>query len=205
MSFPPQPPPRRRPLRWILNVGGVLLVSGLVAGIIGGLGGRGTPTNGTPAVVSTARAAAATKPAGPKPAVPKSSAPKPEPRLGDQVRDGKFQFTVTAMDCSQARVGLSTAKGRYCVISVTVINIGDRTWLFTGSAQQVYDAAGAKYDHDSVAELYANRNVDTFLDRVNPGDTLTGKLVFDVPKKTTPIRLELHDSLWSDGVTVKLR
>ena len=34
---------------------------------------------------------------------------------------------------------------------------------------------------------------------------MTGKLVFDVPKSTKLTRMELHDSIFSDGVEVALK
>ncbi|RSM44161.1 hypothetical protein DMB66_52525 [Actinoplanes sp. ATCC 53533] len=40
---------------------------------------------------------------------------------------------------------------------------------------------------------------------MNPGNTVKGKLVFDVPEGTKLTSLELHDSLFSDGVQVNLK
>ena len=37
------------------------------------------------------------------------------------------------------------------------------------------------------------------------GNTVKGTLVFDMPKGTEPASIELHDSPFSDGITVQLR
>jgi hypothetical protein len=37
-----------------------------------------------------------------------------------------------------------------------------------------------------------------------PGNSLTGTVVFDIPVDAVPASLELHDSLFSGGVTVTL-
>ncbi len=43
-----------------------------------------------------------------------------------------------------------------------------------------------------------------FLNEINPGNQVNGIIVFDVPKDVQPTRIELHDSLFSGGVTVPL-
>lgn len=45
---------------------------------------------------------------------------------------------------------------------------------------------------------------EVFLNEINPGNTVKGVLVFDMPKGTTPASIELHDSMLSGGVTVSL-
>ncbi|BCJ53581.1 Mpr protein [Actinoplanes sp. NBRC 14428] len=138
-------------------------------------------------------------------------AKKPEkkaPGLGDPVRDGKFEFTVTKLDCSKSKVGSAylnkKAQGKFCLVSVTVKNIGKEAQLFDGSSQKAMDAAGTEYSNDGAAELYANEDTSTFLNEINPGNTVKGKLIFDVPKATKLTELELHDSPFSGGVEVKL-
>src|SRR5690349_12561235 len=64
-----------------------------------------------------------TRPSQTVPAKP-TSRPPPPPGVGDAVRDGKFEFVVTRVDCSQTSVGLEhfrrTAKGKYCVVGLSV-------------------------------------------------------------------------------------
>ena len=133
---------------------------------------------------------------------------KPKPRVGDKVRDGKFEFVVSRVNCSATSIGIEhlkrTAKGKYCVVSLSVRNIGDGSQYFLGHAQKAYDAAGTAYGNDDIAGLYANRDTQTFLQRLDRGERVAGKLVFDVPKAVKLTTLELHDSLLSGGITVTL-
>ena len=45
----------------------------------------------------------------------------------------------------------------------------------------------------------------TFLEDINPGNSVVGTVVFDVPKGTKVTELELHDSAFSGGVKVALK
>jgi hypothetical protein len=150
------------------------------------------------------------EPAAATTVTPTRAAPKPppEPGVGDAVRDGKFEFVVSQVDCSRSTVGVEhlkrTAKGRFCVISLSVRNIADGSQYFLGHAQKAFDAAGTKYGDDEIAGVYANHDTGTFLSKLGPGERSSGKLVFDVPRTVRLTTLELHDSLLSGGVRVSL-
>jgi Domain of unknown function (DUF4352) len=130
------------------------------------------------------------------------------PRPGQAVRDGKFEFVVGRVDCSRTTLGIEhlkrTAEGRFCVVSLSVRNIGDSSKLFVGPAQKAYDASGVEYGSDELAGIIANRGTEAFLEQLEPGEKVTGKLVFDVPEKTELTSLELHDSPLSGGVEAGL-
>lgn len=159
---------RPAPLRPLLAA---LLASGAVTVLFvaGVLTSRHGPGRETAAAEAPAPARAA-----PAPAVPEAG-------IGDPVRDGKFEFVVSRVDCARTTVGAEhltrTAKGKFCVVSLSVRNI---------------------------AGIYANRDTHAFLDRVSPGERVTGELVFDVPVEVTLTSLELHDSPLSGGVEVTL-
>lgn len=152
--------------------------------------------------------AAAGRASGANPAKGSGTAAK-APGLGAAVRDGKLQFVVSRVDCSKSSVGFEhltrTAAGRYCVVSLLVKNIGDKPQLFLGGAQKGFDAAGTKLTDDQIAGLYANRDTETFLRKIDPGHQVAGKIVFDVPKAAALTTIELHDSPFSDGVKVTLK
>jgi hypothetical protein len=151
--------------------------------------------------------AAVNGPAGRRSTPPRTAAEVPG--LGDPVRDGKFEFVVSRVDCSRSTVGLEhlkrTAAGRYCVLSVSIRNIADQPKFFLGRAQKVSDGAGNEYRDDELAGLAANRQNQTFLRKIGPGGEVSGKIVFDVPKGTRLTTAELHDSYFSGGVQVALR
>jgi hypothetical protein len=176
----------------VVTIGALIVLFGL--GAAAANRGRGSPpvAGNRPA----AAGAAATTP------------PTKAPGLGDPVRDGKFEFVVSRVDCSRSTLVLEhlkrTAAGKYCVVSLSVRNIADRPQFFLGRVQKVSDAAGAEFGNDELAGLLANRDTMTLLRKIGPGSRVTGKIVFDVPKGTTLTTMELHDSYLSGGVQVAL-
>ena len=191
-------PRKRHRLLKGLGIGfALLIVLIVIAGIFGSgnKGGSGTSASGS---ASTGAAAPA--------AVSKG------PGIGSKVRDGKFQFTVTRVShrhsVGDTSLGLGeTAQGRFTVLHVKVTNIGNVSQTLDDSAQYVYDSHGRKYDADSTADIDANNNNGggVFFNDINPGNTVHGVILFDLPKGDKAVKAELHDSAFSGGVTVSLR
>jgi hypothetical protein len=144
-----------------------------------------------------------------------SSAPsgeRNEPKsagIGDTVKDGKFSFKITKVDKGLTQVGksftISKAQGQYVLVYVTVKNIGDEAQLFDGSAQKLIDSKDRQYDTDSGAAALGLEDSNAFLNNINPGNSVSGILLFDVPKDFRIKAIELHDSLFSGGVAIGLR
>lgn len=122
-------------------------------------------------------------------------------KIGTPVRDGKFQFTITAVTHAKHAGGLlgATAQGRYTILHVTVKNIGGQAQTLDASSQYVYDARGRQFSADSAASSQS-----FFLTQINPGNEVTGTIAFDLPKGDHAVKAELHDSPFSNGVTVTL-
>jgi hypothetical protein len=184
---PPSPtPPRskRSKLSWILGTAGVVVMLCCASGIF--MANRLDRPGGTASGGSSASMA----------------------RLGQPVRDGKFEFTVTNVVCGKPSEGTGlttrTARGEYCEVAVTVKNIGTVPQVFDGSSQKAKGPAGATYADDRTAELYANNSDQAFLSEINPGNAVPGVLVFDVPRGGRIPGVELHDSVFSTGVTVSV-
>lgn len=115
------------------------------------------------------------------------SKPAEVAKIGQAVRDGKFEFTVTSIECGKNSVGTNQyltkqAQGQFCLLNLTVKNIGNESQTFSDSGQVLFDANGNKYSSDSGASLYANPSGSTFLNQINPGNSVTGAVVFDIPK-----------------------
>ncbi|MFC4069024.1 DUF4352 domain-containing protein [Actinoplanes subglobosus] len=208
---------QRRPVRKARSVSPVKVTVAVVvsvlavialfaAGIAAEQFSHGSPAATTPATPKGKAAAA--PPTGKTAAAPPAQAVADGPRPGDAVRDGKFEFVVSRVDCSRSSLGIEhlkrSADGKFCVVSLTVRNIGDTSKFFVGPAQKAHDASGTAYSSDELAGIIANRGTEAFLEQLGPGEKVTGKLVFDVPKKTTLTVLELHDSPLSGGVEATL-
>jgi Domain of unknown function (DUF4352) len=195
----PQPPRRKRHLGLKITlgiVGGViaLIIIGAIASALGG-GNSGTST-GTGTSTSSGT----------------SSVAAPAPGIGDKVRDGKFEFVITkvthAKSVGDTSLGLGdTAQGRYVILHIRVTNIGTEAQTLDDSSQYVYDAAGRKFSASTSADIDlsgANGQNNTWFEDINPGNSVHGRIAFDLPAGDNAVKAELHDSAFSDGVTVKL-
>ncbi|RBO92490.1 DUF4352 domain-containing protein [Nocardia puris] len=197
-SYPPQPVRKKPVWPWIL-IGAMVLLCGGCFGIVG------IATNN-----SGSETTATVLPPSADPADPATPAPAPEPdaaQAGSAVRDGKFEFAVTAVDPPVTAVGdnpylQSTAQGVYILVHVTVTNIGDRPQTYFGSNQKLIDDQGRRYENDTRAEINVNDHLAT---PINPGNSVDVTIVFDVPAGTVPAVLQLHDSAFSGGAKVALR
>lgn len=166
-----------------------------------------TATTTPTAPTSTATSASAAPTSAAAKALAAPSKPR-KPGIGAPVRDGKFEFVVKSQKCGVAQVGgeylNQSAQGQFCLITMTVKNIGDEPRTFDASNHHGFNAAGAKYSADGVASLYLNEKSETFLNEINPGNQVTGTIAFDIPKGAKLTRMELHDSPFSGGVEVSL-
>lgn len=130
-----------------------------------------------------------------------------EAGIGQPVRDGNFEFTVQGIERAPTvgdnPVTTEEAQGEFAILTVTVENIGNEAQPLSDADQYVYDASGRQYSADSMAGLSITGN-EVLFTPINPGNSVTGQLVFDVPPSTELTSAELHDSAFSDGVTVSL-
>jgi hypothetical protein len=228
-GVPPQPGPPRRAKLTPLGIVGITFAAilllccggGAFMNAIGGSPDRTTARSGTDAQVEVAAADtpsegdndSAVAPAeGDESDTTAQEAPAPEPAaepgIGDPVRDGKFEFVVNKIECGRSEVGsgffTETAQGQYCLVTMLVKNIGNEARTFHDGNQRAFDKDGRRFDADTGAGLAVNQDAEAFLTAINPGNQVTVVVVFDVPKGVDLVSLELHDSLFSGGVTVRL-
>ena len=194
-----QPPRRRRGLTTFL------VLAGIVAACCGG--------GATIALISSAavRNAVGISPdnqAEPTTPAPTTPPPPAEPGLNTPVRDGKFEFVVTSVSCGHKSIGVgpvsAKAKGRFCLVDLSVENVGSSGQLLLDSVQRGFDSEGESYTPDSGAGVIANAGLSILISTIDPGRKVTGTIVFDVPNEVEITKLELHDSAFSRGATVTL-
>jgi hypothetical protein len=199
---PPQP--EKKPLwkkTWFRVVAALFVVA-----VIGSQMGGGDKTEETTA------AGSADAPAADAAAPAEETASEPSepsmPGIGQPAADGDFSFVVSGVDCSLTSIGNeyfgTEAQGQFCVVSVTVSNIGDSAQSFFGDNAKLFNAEGQEFSADSEAAIYLEDSSSLY-EEINPGNTLDSKVVFDVPAGTTPAAVELHDSAFSGGVKVALQ
>ncbi len=91
-------------------------------------------------------------------------------------------------------------------MTLNVKNTGDEAQSFDAGSQKGIVNTGAEVDADGVASLYAAKGSNTFLESINPGNGLKGVVVvYDIAEDQTLDAVILHDSIFSDGVTVSLK
>ncbi|MFI2105331.1 DUF4352 domain-containing protein [Isoptericola sp. NPDC019693] len=218
---PQMPPAPEKRKNWfarhkvLTGLGAAVALVVIIASTSGGGGGDGTADVDA---TTAQQAEAATDEAADKPAegtkTENTEKPAKEekadtlPAVGDKVRDGKFEFTVTKLEDGVQEVGdeflSEKAQGQFVLVHMTVENIGDEAQYFDGSSQSLVDTEGRTHSADSEAAIYLDES-NSFLNEINPGNTVDGVVVFDIPEKATPETLELHDSMFSGGVEVAVK
>lgn len=129
--------------------------------------------------------------------------------IGREVVDGDLSFLVRSIDCTPAQVvGATphTAQGTFCVLALSIRNVGRRPVTLDGKNQALEDAMRRRFGVDPAvtADHPANNGLDMFAAVVNPGNELTGVLVFDVPPDTKPVSVSLHSGSAGFGAIIFL-
>ena len=202
----PQPTPSRKRKKWPWVVG-TLAALVIVSAIAGG-----GDSDDTPRTASDPAPADAAAPAAPADAAPVVADPQPGPAapgLHTPVRDGKFEFVVTDVQTGLAQVGdnpylIEKAQGQFVVVTMTVHNISGEPKGLSPSDQDLYDEAGRTFTANTMAGISLGSDVAVW-DQINPGNTVTMQVVFDMPVDAIPAEIELHDSMFSGGTRVALR
>jgi hypothetical protein len=127
--------------------------------------------------------------------------------LNQPIRDGNLEFRVRQLRCGLTEVGdplvSQLALGQFCVVDLVVRNLGAQPVVFHDNLQIAYGPAGQRFGVDSTAGLLANADQHAFLSEINPGNRVTGAIVYDIPPDSRIVRLRLHGSVTSPGVQVR--
>ena len=128
--------------------------------------------------------------------------PTPNERV---YRDGSLEFAIKDLRCGVTEIGLLIKKhpdGQYCLVKVSVHNAGSTSRGLVANQQFMYDQSGGKHEAYSGSHWYFP--LDSLWNSIKPGGDVSGTLVFDIPTVAHPSRLELHDGLLGNGVTIQL-
>jgi archaellum component FlaG (FlaF/FlaG flagellin family) len=172
-QFPPEPPKKRR-LQTIVVA--VIISAIAVLGILTHLGHRAHKST-----QSSAQSSESTAPAQ-----------APQVKLNQEARDGQLSFTVTSVDTS------NVAQGTAVNVHMTVKNVGSRPATFWTNNQRVWIGG-----RSIMPDVQATAKAGPTSLRINPGDSATSVVTFDVPADNTTVEtIELHDAALSAGVNV---
>ena len=128
--------------------------------------------------------------------------------IGEPAEDGQLRFVVRGVETGVESVGdeftRETPQGEFVVLDVEVTSIGTEPVTLMSSDQYLIDGRGNRHGASVDANLFTEGQ-ELFVSEINPDNTVTGQVVFDVPEGRKIVDAELHDSALSDGVIVNLR
>lgn len=176
----------------------------LIGAIFGG-GGDDTEASDQPVPTETAAPEEST---AEEPAAEEPAAEGPTAGIGDPVRDGKFEFTVTSVKTGVSKVGNDyanqKAQGEYTLVSMKIENIGEEAQTFFSDNVKGIDSKDRELSSDSTATLYANQDSTGWIEEINPGNSVEAVVVFDVAEGEKLVVAQVHDSAFSGGSPISL-
>ncbi|MEU4621289.1 DUF4352 domain-containing protein [Actinoplanes sp. NPDC023801] len=121
---------------------------------------------------------------------------------------GVFDFDVTAMRCGTTAIGPDgleqKATGQFCLLDLTVTNNSGEPESFITGEQRVEDTNGVAYAVAEEAAVFLNDRSPSLIGEVEPGESVTGVLPFDVPSDVHLRDAVLTGGSSTPGVRVKL-
>lgn len=131
-------------------------------------------------------------------------------KIGETIADGDLEFTLQAVDTTQT-VGNSfsqkSAQGIYDILTVKIQNNGKDTKTINASNFTLVDDKGRKFDYSTDGQTAMEMTSGTtsfFLQQIQPGLAVTGKIIFDVPATATGLKLMAQGSLFGTPVAIDL-
>ena len=137
-----------------------------------------------------------------------TTAPADTPGIGQPASDGKFTFTVNSVKCGIPSVGDTTnglgatAQGQFCDVNLKIAEQASsesQDYLASFSTHSVQRAASIRIRRQPRFGLHRPR---IFAAGINPGNSITTDIYYDIPTSSSIAKFELHDSPFSNGVTV---
>lgn len=170
-------------------------------------GGGSISSNNSTATQTTSSTEQATNDKNGKTAVSeesKSAEKKPVaqaiPKIGEVTKVGDVEYIVNSKSVSQNIGGEygKTANGSYLILNVTVKNTGKKSITVTNDFFKLLKG-DTEYETDSVAGMYANEEGKFFLSELNPENSITGNVVFDLNAETanaSGLVLQVQTGVW---------
>lgn len=131
-------------------------------------------------------------------------------KIGETVQSGDLAFTVNGVKEYQSLGNSFTSKdaqGIFKVVSLKIENVGKETKTIDSSMINLTDSEGRTFERSvdgQTAKGMAQGQVDLFLQQVQPGLSVNGEIVFDVPETAEGLMIELRGGLFATPAEVEL-
>ena len=130
----------------------------------------------------------------------KKSVAQAIPKIGEVTKVGDVEYIVNSKSISQNVGGEygKTANGSYLILNVTVKNSGKKLITVTNDFFKLLKG-DTEYETDSLAGMYANEEGKFFLSELNPENSITGNVVFDLNAETanaSGLVLQVQTGVW---------
>lgn len=134
--------------------------------------------------------------------------------IGATVSDAGFNFVVNSFKCGETEIttgdvviSKADAQGQFCRLNITVTNTGNTASSIRAYSQYLFNTKGQRFEYDVHATSTADGNYigSQLNDDINPGNSVTADIVFDVPVGDAPTIAELHGDTDSQGVRINLQ
>lgn len=135
---------------------------------------------------------------------------KPIAKIGEPVTDKDLDFTVIKITTAKALGNTYTrkdAQGTFQIINLKIANQGKETKTIDSSMFQLTDSKGRTFDRSiegQSAKGMSEGGLDLFLQQVQPGLSVNGDIVFDIPADATGLQLIVKGSVFSSGQKIQL-
>jgi hypothetical protein len=129
--------------------------------------------------------------------------------IGDTATEDGFSFVVNGIECGIESVGDNTfgaeAQGQFCKVNITIENIGDKAEYVYADAQVLFDDQGREFSPDTGSMIYLGDAANLWFEEINPGNSVTSDLLYDVSDDFVAASIEVHSSSFSSGVSISLK
>ena len=161
---------------WFIVLVGLFVIGGLQSVLGGGSNSSTSSSQDTSTTTQTTTEASA------------SSSEKSEEvtySIGQEVPVGDVVYIVNSKEVNTNVGGEfgKTANGIFLVLNVTVKNNGKEAITVTDDFFTLLKG-DVEYKSDSTAGIYANQDANFFLTELNPENSVTGNVVFDITEET---------------------
>lgn len=131
-------------------------------------------------------------------------------KIGEQVQSGDLAFTINGVKEYNSLGNSFTQKdsqGIFKVVSLKIENVGKETKTIDSSMIKLTDSEGRTFERSidgQTAKGLSQGQVDLFLQQVQPGLSVNGEIVFDVPESAEGLVIELRGGLFATPAEVEL-